>query len=120
MPLQLSSPSFYDSGSRPEDADRGVVQLQAGDVVVAGSDGLWDNLWERRLVEVVAQEQEEVRARGCCGWGRVFASRPASAEGSVWGAVGWRQAVSNHAGGASQLPVAPFRPLPAGQRRGAG
>ncbi|KAL4419034.1 hypothetical protein ABPG77_010021 [Micractinium sp. CCAP 211/92] len=59
MPLQLSCPSFYDCGSRPEDADSQVVQLQAGDVVVAGSDGLWDNLWEWQMLEAVGQEQQE-------------------------------------------------------------
>ncbi len=62
MPLQLSCPSFYDCGSRPEDADSQVVQLQAGDVVVAGSDGLWDNLWEWQMLEAVGQEQQEVKS----------------------------------------------------------
>lgn len=64
MPLQLSSASFYDCGSRPDDADVHEVELAAGDVVVAGSDGLWDNLWEEQLLQAVAAAQEQQASPG--------------------------------------------------------
>lgn len=56
MPLQLSCPEHYDCGSRPGDAELEAVPVQAGDVIVLGSDGLWDNLWEEQLLATVGEE----------------------------------------------------------------
>jgi hypothetical protein len=35
--------------------------VEAGDVVVVGSDGLWDNLWEHQLLAALREEQQQVR-----------------------------------------------------------
>jgi protein phosphatase PTC7 len=59
MPLQLSSASFYDCGSRPKDADVCEVPVAPGDLLVLGSDGLWDNLWEVQLEEAVVAAREQ-------------------------------------------------------------
>jgi hypothetical protein len=61
MPLQLSCLDHCDCGSRPGDAEQGVVGVEAGDVVVVGSDGLWDNLWEHQLLAALREEQQQVR-----------------------------------------------------------
>lgn len=49
-PFQLSAPE----GNQPEDSAEGSVQLQQGDVIVMGSDGLFDNLFPKRIAEIVA------------------------------------------------------------------
>lgn len=40
MPLQLSSPDFYDCGSQPSDAHQETLEVQEGDVVVLVSEAV--------------------------------------------------------------------------------
>jgi len=42
-------------GDRPTDADEGQVALQEGDIIVAGTDGLFDNLFDPEIVRLVVQ-----------------------------------------------------------------
>ena len=50
-PLQLGAfPEFVDSTDTAAQAELFEVALQPGDVVVAGSDGLWDNLYDADLL----------------------------------------------------------------------
>ena len=55
QPYQLSSPQYH-PGNVPEDAIKYSLAVQPGDVIVMGSDGLWDNLWDHELEEVIAEE----------------------------------------------------------------
>lgn len=55
QPYQLSSPQYH-PGNVPEDAQRYSLAVQPGDVIIMGSDGLWDNLWDHELEEVVTEE----------------------------------------------------------------
>jgi len=53
QPYQLASPKFY-VGDAPHDARQYTVVVQPGDVIVMGSDGLWDNLWDHELENEVS------------------------------------------------------------------
>jgi len=57
MPLQLG----LMSGDTPTDADEVTVELQDGDIVIAGSDGLFDNLFNDAVMEEVACLTSEAR-----------------------------------------------------------
>jgi protein phosphatase PTC7 len=61
QPYQLGSPRFHPSNV-PEDAHRYSIVVQPGDVIVMGSDGLWDNLWDHELESLVAEELEKMAA----------------------------------------------------------
>jgi len=63
QPFQLGSPRFHPSNV-PGDAHRYNVAVQPGDVIVMGSDGLWDNLWDHELEIVVAEELEKLAGVG--------------------------------------------------------
>lgn len=45
-PFQLGSQA---SADRPEDCMFASIKIAAGDVIVMGSDGLWDNLFDRQV-----------------------------------------------------------------------
>jgi protein phosphatase PTC7 len=61
QPFQLGSPRFHPSNV-PGDAHRYSIAVQPGDVIIMGSDGLWDNLWDHELETVVAEELEKMVA----------------------------------------------------------
>jgi len=59
-PYQLSS----DRSETPQDADRGSIPIKQGDIIVLGSDGLWDNLYHVEINKMLssavdAQEMAE-------------------------------------------------------------
>jgi len=52
-PLQLASSGF--GGNQPEEADvRCIADVEPGDVVVLGTDGLFDNLFDADITEIVS------------------------------------------------------------------
>jgi hypothetical protein len=53
-PYQLSHPALFPQTDTVADAAVSELELRRGDVLVAGSDGLFDNLWEEELLGVVA------------------------------------------------------------------
>ena len=59
QPLQLASPQHLPS-STPDDAVLNTFQLQVGDVVILGSDGLWDNIWNEEVCTLVADGIDDV------------------------------------------------------------
>lgn len=54
-PYQLASPTKWPEADTPEAADVYEVELLPGDVVILGSDGLFDNMWDRELEALVAE-----------------------------------------------------------------
>lgn len=54
-PYQLSHPAIVPQTDTPADAAVTTLQLQAGDVIVVGTDGLWDNMWDEQLIEVLGE-----------------------------------------------------------------
>ena len=42
---------------RPEDAEEYAMSLQAGDYIIMGTDGLFDNLWSQDIVEYINEER---------------------------------------------------------------
>lgn len=79
QPLQLASPTFGGS-STPADAVLCSVPLERGDVVVLGSDGLFDNLWDRELVELVDAAVASTSNSGGGLWARQEDAEGAAAE----------------------------------------
>lgn len=53
-PYQLSFPRLVPQSDTTADAAVEWLELQAGDIIVAGTDGLFDNMWEAQLLEVLA------------------------------------------------------------------
>jgi hypothetical protein len=52
-PYQLSHPSVVPQTDTAEDAAVARLEVERGDVLVLGTDGLWDNMWEGELVSIV-------------------------------------------------------------------
>jgi protein phosphatase PTC7 len=52
LPYQLGWIKVYPEGDKPSASERAEVQVQAGDVLVMGSDGLWDNVPAREVAEL--------------------------------------------------------------------
>ncbi|KAK9823555.1 hypothetical protein WJX72_003722 [[Myrmecia] bisecta] len=53
MPFQLASPEILPETDSAQDAEMYELQLQGGDVVVFGTDGLFDNMWDEELAAIV-------------------------------------------------------------------
>ena len=70
-PLQLGSHAAAD---RPEDAVRASILVSAGDVVIVGSDGLWDNLFDRQIAQVAARHRAASSAPNPAALARELAS----------------------------------------------
>lgn len=48
-------------GDHPTDAEEGRVAVEEGDIIVLGTDGLFDNLFDDQIVEIVKQGRQEKR-----------------------------------------------------------
>ncbi|GBF95655.1 hypothetical protein Rsub_08637 [Raphidocelis subcapitata] len=55
LPFQMSHPAIVPNTDTADSADRYLIEVQEGDVVIAGSDGLFDNVWEDQLLSVLAE-----------------------------------------------------------------
>jgi serine/threonine protein phosphatase PrpC len=53
MPFQMAHPEVLPDTDFAEDAALDVLEVSPGDVVVLGTDGLWDNMWDTQLLELV-------------------------------------------------------------------
>ena len=53
-PFQLASAELWPQADSADDADVYEVDLQPGDVIIMGSDGLFDNMWDAQLEKIVA------------------------------------------------------------------
>jgi hypothetical protein len=56
MPLQLACAELLPGADGPDDADVYELDLAPGDVLVAATDGLFDNMWDRELERLLAAE----------------------------------------------------------------
>lgn len=54
LPYQISHPQLFPDTDVAESADRYSLEVQPGDVVVAASDGLWDNMWDEQVLQLLA------------------------------------------------------------------
>jgi serine/threonine protein phosphatase PrpC len=84
-------------GDRPKDADVGTIAGEAGDVVVVGTDGLFDNLFDEQIREIVngslsSRKTAEQTAEGIAREAFRAASRKT-------GTVPWGKAYRQHVGG---------------------
>ena len=68
-PLQFGAvPDFSESTDSAEDAAVAELQVQPGDVLLAGSDGLWDNCYDAELLQLLPEQPhgaQQVLARQC-------------------------------------------------------
>jgi protein phosphatase PTC7 len=53
LPYQLSHPRMFPQTDTADNADVYSPQVQRGDIVLLGSDGLLDNVWDVELARVV-------------------------------------------------------------------
>ena len=53
----MSHPRLFPETDIADSADRYTLAVQPGDIIVAGSDGLFDNLWEEELLELLSEAQ---------------------------------------------------------------
>ncbi len=64
LPYQLSHPRLYPETDDADSADRYSFNVQAGDVIIAGSDGLFDNLWDDEMLALIEEAGLGPEARG--------------------------------------------------------
>lgn len=74
-PYQFAaSPEFAPNTDHVDSAAVVEVELQAGDIIVAGTDGLWDNLPEEEVLTLLpstSDQVHEVRWAATASWPRV-------------------------------------------------
>lgn len=77
-PLQLGCyPDFVEATDTADMADLYRVPLQPGDIIVAGSDGLWDNAFEHEIIKSVTTNADAQQAANkLAALARVHASDP--------------------------------------------
>lgn len=59
MPFQLAHPDLLPGTDTADDADVYQVELRADDVILMGTDGLFDNLWDRQTLDIINSMLEE-------------------------------------------------------------
>lgn len=78
-PLQLGAfPEFVQATDSADDADLYDIPVKPGDVIIVGSDGLWDNCYDSELVQMVPRSVEEVQraAEAMAALARTHATDP--------------------------------------------
>lgn len=78
-PLQFGAfPEFVEATDTADMADLYRVPLHPGDVVIAGSDGLWDNVFDHEIISIVADKSADAAslAKTICVLARKHASDP--------------------------------------------
>lgn len=78
-PYQLSHPDFVANTDTPADATVDRLPVSPGDVLVAGTDGLWDNMWDDQLLAIVGAALAEGAAAGAASTAAALAGRLAEA-----------------------------------------
>ena len=64
-PYQLAScPDFTQDTDRAEDASLHQLQLEAADIIVVATDGLWDNLHTTELLSLLPKSAQDVQQVG--------------------------------------------------------
>lgn len=69
-PFQLASQKRYPEANSPDDADVYEVSLLPGDILVLGSDGLFDNMWDSQLETIIREHLQaqpfSASCHSCC------------------------------------------------------
>lgn len=68
MPFQLASPEILPDTDTAEDAMTYELDLEPGDVIVMGTDGLFNNMWDEELAPLVASGLEVRSGTFVLGW----------------------------------------------------
>lgn len=64
MPFQLSHPNNVEDPDSADDADLHYVDVQEGDVIMLATDGLFDNVFDAEIEQIVSQQLRELAAAG--------------------------------------------------------
>lgn len=78
-PLQFGAyPEYVEATDTADMADLYRVPLHEGDVIVAGSDGLWDNVFDHEIISIVSANTGDAQAfaKAICQLARKHASDP--------------------------------------------
>lgn len=62
MPFQMGVANGENAHEHPRDGRESVVQLQQGDIVVVGSDGFFDNLFEKDILGIIARHEQNMQS----------------------------------------------------------
>jgi protein phosphatase PTC7 len=81
-------------GDKPADAEEGRVSLQEGDVIVLGTDGLFDNLFDHEIVKIV--EQGRNKKRDAAEVAEIIARQAHSAGAKVTGEMPFGKAAERY------------------------
>ena len=73
-PLQFAAyPDYTNATDSAEDAGLYQLPVQHGDLIVAGTDGLWDNVHQEEIVQILSSHQNDIQKvsnmipfRACC------------------------------------------------------
>jgi protein phosphatase PTC7 len=74
FPYQLSSrtDAIFEEGIRA--AVINSLELKSGDVIIIGSDGIWDNLYEKKIIKIIQKKDPESLAKKLVKQARLFSS----------------------------------------------
>ncbi|KAG2440270.1 hypothetical protein HXX76_004382 [Chlamydomonas incerta] len=64
MPFQLSHPNNVEDPDSADDADVHLVEVQDGDVIMLATDGLFDNVFDDEIEQIVSHQLRELAAQG--------------------------------------------------------
>ena len=65
-PLQFAAfPDFTSATDNAEDAGLYDLPVQEGDLIVAGTDGLWDNVHQDEILSIMQQHSADMQQVGC-------------------------------------------------------
>lgn len=76
-PFQFGAyPDFVDATDDADQATAYNVHMQPNDVIIAGSDGLWDNVFDSELLQLLPKSTDKVRQHkpchaALCSWQRI-------------------------------------------------
>eukprot|EP00198_Chlamydomonas_reinhardtii_P008181 XP_001697518.1 predicted protein [Chlamydomonas reinhardtii] len=64
MPFQLSHPNNVEDPDSADDADVHLVEVQDGDVIMLATDGLFDNVFDDEIEQIVSHQLRELASQG--------------------------------------------------------
>ena len=66
-PLQFAAyPDYTNATDSAEDAGLYQLPVQQGDLIVAGTDGLWDNVHQEEIVQILSSHQNDIQRVSNC------------------------------------------------------
>lgn len=87
FPFQLGAPGTFASRNKPGDAEIFKIPVEAGDMLVLGTDGLFDNLYSDEILTALDAVAAEKTPQGLNRWASPSEFAKAAAEALAWEAA---------------------------------